>query len=202
MTKGEDIAVHLGRDVRHLEPVALAESDESLAARAATDPAAMTELYRRYVARVDRYCRRRLRDPHLAEDVTSQIFLKALEGLRRGRIEHVSSWIFTIAHNEVVSHYRRERHDVGIDEVAEVASHGRAVEDAAIAQSDARDMRSLLPLLTADQQRVIELRLAGLTSLEIRQVLGRSRSWVGTTEHRAVNRLRDLMITRHTGKGR
>ena len=202
MTKGEDIAIHLGRDVRHLEPVALVESDESLAARAATDPAAMTELYRRYVARVDRYCRRRLRDPNVAEDVTSQVFLKALEGLRRARVEHVSSWIFTIAHNEVVSLYRRERHDVGIDEVADVASDGRAVEDAAIAQSDARDMRSLLPLLTADQQRVIELRLAGLTSLEIRQVLGRSRSWVGTTEHRAVNRLRDLMITRHTGKGR
>ena len=153
----------------------------------------MTELYRRYVARVDRYCRRRLRNPDLVEDVTSQIFLKVLEGLRRGRIEHVASWIFTIAHNEVVSLYRRERHDVGIDAAEDMASDSQTVEETVIALSATRDLRAMLPLLTADQQRVIELRLAGLTSLEIRQVLGRSRSWVGTTEHRAVRRLRDLM---------
>ena len=94
---------------RHLEPLAWAEYDESLAVRAANDPAAMTELYRRFVVRVDRYCRRRLQDPELAEDVTSQIFLKVLEGLRKRRVENVASWIFTIAHNEVVSQYRRRR---------------------------------------------------------------------------------------------
>ena len=202
MTQLEDIVGHVGRDGRYLEPVAWTDSDESLAARAATDSAAMTELYRRYVVRVDRYCRRRLRNPELAEDVTSQIFLKVLEGLRRGRVEQVGSWLFTIAHNEVVSHYRRDRHDVGIDAAEEMASDSHTVEEAAIALSATRDLRAMLPLLTADQQRVIELRLAGLTSLEIRQVLGRSRSWVGTTEHRAVRRLRDLMTADHSREER
>src|SRR5688572_32299746 len=102
------------RGATYLEPVVWTESDEGLAARA-TEPAAMTELYRRYVHRVDRYCRRQLQNADLAEDVTSQVFVKALEGLRRNRIENVASWIFTIAHNEVVALYRRQRNDVGLD---------------------------------------------------------------------------------------
>ncbi|HYP60004.1 MAG TPA: sigma-70 family RNA polymerase sigma factor [Thermomicrobiales bacterium] len=202
MTEREDIAAMRTRDERHLEPLAWAESDELLAVRAANDPAAMTELYRRFVVRVDRYCRRRLQDPELAEDVTSQIFLKVLEGLRKRRVENVASWIFTIAHNEVVSQYRRRREFVGITEAVLAGGDDGMLEDTVITAADARDLRALLPLLSADQQRVLELRLAGLTSLEIRQVLGKSRSWVGTTEHRAVHRLRDLMTPNHPGEER
>jgi DNA-directed RNA polymerase specialized sigma24 family protein len=77
-----------------------------------------------------------------------------------------------------------------------VVSPDISLETAVIAQGDARDLRSLLPRLTGDQRRLIELRLAGLTSLEIRQVLGKSRSWVGTTQYRAVHRLRELMDAR------
>jgi RNA polymerase sigma-70 factor (ECF subfamily) len=202
MTEREDIVAMRTRDERHLEPLAWAESDESLAARAGAEPAAMTELYRRYITRVDRYCRRRLQDPELAEDVTSQIFLKVLEGLRKRRVENVASWIFTIAHNEVVSQYRRRREFVDTVEAAEVAGDGVALEDAVITSADVHDLRALLPLLSADQQRVLELRLAGLTSLEIRQLLGKSRSWVGTTEYRAVHRLRDLMTPNQPGEER
>ena len=162
----------------------------------------MTELYRRYIVRVDRYCRRRLQDPELAEDVTSQIFLKVLEGLRKRRVENVASWIFTIAHNEVVSQYRRRHVYVGITEATLADGDEGMLEDAVITAADAHDLRALLPLLSADQQRVLELRLAGLTSLEIRQLLGKSRSWVGTTEYRAVHRLRDLMAPNHPGEER
>lgn len=200
MTEREDMVDYRDRGAPRLQPVAWAESDESLAARAATDPAAMTELYRRYVHRVDRYCRRQLRNTSLAEDVTSQVFVKALESLRRNRIENVASWIFTIAHNEVVSHYRRRRNEIGLDLADDVMSNDISPEEAAITRSDSHDLRMLLPRLTTDQQRVIELRLAGLTSLEIQDVLGKSRSWVGTTQHRAVHRLRELMAPpRHEG---
>jgi len=202
MTEREDIAAMRTRDERHLEPLAWAESDESLAARAAADAVAMTELYRRYVARVDRYCRRRLQDPELVEDVTSQIFLKVLEGLRKRRVENVASWIFTIAHNEVVSQYRRRRELIGITEAVLALGDDDQLEDTIITQVVAGDLRAMLLRLSADQQRVLELRLAGLTSREIRHVLGRSQTWVGTTEYRAVHRLRDLMAPNHPGEER
>jgi len=56
-----------------------------------------------------------------------------------------------------------------------------------------RELWDLLPLLGEDQRQVLELRLAGLSSGEIEIVLGKSRSWVGVTQHRAVLRLRALM---------
>jgi len=169
-----------------------AETDESLAAVAATDPAAFAELYRRYVGRIYRYCDRRLRDQGLAEDATSQVFLKALESLQRKRIDNVASWLFSIAHNEVIDRYRRQRNDADYATL-DLASPGDTPEDLAILQSEVSDVRRALVQLTSDQQRVIELRLAGLTTPEIQEVLGKGRSWVGTTQFRALLRLRALM---------
>jgi RNA polymerase sigma-70 factor (ECF subfamily) len=181
--------------------VAGGETDEYLAGLAASDPAAFAELYRRYVARIHRYCSRRLRDQGLAEDATSQVFLKALESLRRKRIDNVASWLFAIAHNEVVDRYRRHHPDTPYDQQQDLASTDRSPEELAIAASASSDLRRLLPYLSADQQRVIELRLAGLSTQEIQDVLGRSRSWVGTTQHRALHRLRELMHAPRAGEG-
>jgi RNA polymerase sigma-70 factor (ECF subfamily) len=185
-----------------MPPVHLAggETDESLAAVAASDPAAFAELYRRYVVRIHRYCSRRLRDQGLAEDATSQVFLKALESLQRKRIDNVASWLFSIAHNEVIDRYRRQRNDAAYESL-DLASPGQTPEDLAIARSEASELRRVLPHLTPDQQGVIELRLAGLTTPEIQEVLGKGRSWVGTTQHRALYRLRELMHAPRAGKG-
>lgn len=188
---------------RSLAQVAVAsrESDELLAVRAATEPAAFAEIYRRYVVRIDRYCNRRLGDRDLAQDATSQIFLKALESLQRKRVDNVASWLFSIAHNEVIDRYRRRHHDAVLDRMLDLASQDRSPEDLAITHSETSDLRKMLSYLTADQQRVVELRLAGLTTQEIQDVLGKGRSWVGTTQHRALRRLRELLDTAQSGEG-
>lgn len=188
------------RSPTHVE-VASRESDVLLAARAATDPSAFAELYQRYVVRIHRYCSRRLANDDLAEDATSQVFLKALESLRRQRIDNVPSWLFSIAHNEVVDRYRRQTHHRSIDDMNDLASTGRSLEDAAIGHLEATDLRALLPRLTADQQRVIELRLAGLTNSEIQDVLGKGKSWVTTTQFRALHALRELIDQPGSAKG-
>jgi RNA polymerase sigma-70 factor (ECF subfamily) len=169
------------------------ESDESLAARAAGDPLATEELYRRYVHRVYAYCKRRLNDEDAARDATSAVMLKALEGLYRSRVNNVASWIFSIAHNEVVSLYRRRRATVGLEFAVNVVDGGISPENQALAGATVRELRSVLAQLSPDQQQVVTLRLAGLDGGEICAVLGKSRSWVDTTQFRAIRRLRDLM---------
>lgn len=188
------------RSPAHAEVVS-GESDELLAVRAATDPAAFAELYRRYVVRIHRYCNRRLPDPGLVEDATSQVFLKALESLRRKRIDNVASWLFAIAHNEVVDHYRRRHYDVPLQEMREIGNGEISTEELAVRQLEYGRLHALLPRLSADQQRVVELRLGGLTTREIQDVLGKGESWVKVTQHRALNRLRDLMDAPGAGKG-
>lgn len=173
--------------------VVSAESDELLAARVATDPAAFAELYARYVVRIDQYCSYRLRDEDQAQDATSQVFLKALEGLRRKPIDRVASWLFTIAHNEVVDRYRQQSRHTTIERAGPLASPDLSPEDLAVIGSESAELWDLLPMLTDDQRQVIELRLAGLTTHEIQDALGRNRSWVGTTQHRALRRLRALL---------
>jgi RNA polymerase sigma-70 factor (ECF subfamily) len=174
-------------------PTLLSDSDEDLAARAATDPSAFAEIHRRYVDRIYRYCQRRLRSDDEIEDATNQIFLNALEGLHRTRIRHVQPWLFSIAHNVVTDRYRSRRKDAAIDLAWNVPSLSDSPEEAAIAHGDAADLYAALACLTSDQRQVVELRLSGLTGPEIRTVLGRSRSWVDTTQFRALKRLRELL---------
>ncbi len=175
------------------------DTDEFLARRAATDPAAFAEIYRRYVSRIHRYCKSRLHDEALAEDATSQVFLKALEHLQRKRISNVESWLFSIAHNEVIDRYRRQRNHAPY-ETLDLASPERSPEEFALARSELSDVQRALAHLTPDQQRVIELRMAGLTTAEIQEVLGKGRSWVGTTQFRALRKLREIMHPPRAGE--
>ena len=91
------------------------DPDAMLALRARNDPEAFGLLYARYVHRVYAYCKRRLNDEESVRDATSAVMLKALEGLYCSRVNNVASWIFSIAHNEVVSLYRRRHMTVGLE---------------------------------------------------------------------------------------
>ena len=169
------------------------DSDESLAASAARDPDAFAELYRRYYDPIRRYCGFRLEDQSAADDATSEIFVRALEALHRAPVTRVRPWLFTIAHHQITDRYRRRRDEVGLDHAAAALSEDDSPEETAVARSEAAALLRAIAKLGPDQARVIELRLSGLDGPEIRQVLNRSRSWVDTTQYRALIRLRDLM---------
>jgi RNA polymerase sigma-70 factor (ECF subfamily) len=169
------------------------ESDESLAARAARDADAFAELYRRYVGPIRRYCGFQLRDWWAVDDVTSEIFVKALESLHKTSVANVRPWLFTIARHHLADQSRRRRDEVDLGETEEVPSNTPGPEEQAITRLDRDELREAIARLTADQAQVIELRLSGLDGPEIRQVLGRSRSWVDTTQYRALISLRRLM---------
>lgn len=178
------------------------ESDEALAARAAWDSDAVAELYRRYAGPIRRYCALRLRDWWAVEDVTSEIFVKALESLHTTSVSHVRPWLFTIAHHQLTDRYRRRRDEVDLDTTMDLPSMAMGPEETAIGRSDAAMLRWAIDQLKPDQARVVELRLAGLDGPEIREVLQRSRSWVDTTQYRALIALRRLLTTDQPGKGR
>jgi RNA polymerase sigma-70 factor, ECF subfamily len=164
--------------------------------RAAGDPLATEELYRRYVHPVYAYCKRRINDVDAARDATSAVMLKALEGLYRSRVDNVATWIFSIAHNEVVSLYRRRHTTVGLEFAVNVVDGNVSPENQALAGATARELRNMLAQLSPDQQQVVTLRLAGLDGGEICTVLGKSRSWVDATQALAIRCLCDLWDSR------
>ena len=126
--------------------------DESLAQRAKSDPAAFAPLYRRYARPIYGYCARRLDSRELAEDATSQVFLRALGAIGGYRGDAFRSWLFTIAHHVVVDHYRRLKPADPLDDAFEIASGEASPEEVALHREDARNVRRLLAKLTPEQR--------------------------------------------------
>jgi RNA polymerase sigma-70 factor, ECF subfamily len=172
------------------------EDDEQLAARAGRDFAAFAELYQRYLEPVYRYVRSQTRDRATAEDLTAQVFFKALSaaGTYKGDGSY-RSWIFTIARNTVAS-WRAERKKklVPIDDLPEHADPAPSAQSLAIASEDRALLWTAVARLPEAQREVVRLRYRReLTIDEIARVTRRSSGAVRVLLHRARTRLGHLL---------
>lgn len=182
------------------ERLSSVESDHELAniAAAKEDPHAFAPLYRRYVGLVYHYALGRLRDPHRAEDATSQTFTRALQALpsfereRRADGTTFRSWLMTIARNTVIDAARRQRPTDSLDS-ARSALSDPGPEHAAIASSEQARVHVAIAQLPETQRQIVELRLVGLKGTEIADVLDMSAGAVKTANYRAYQRLRELL---------
>jgi RNA polymerase sigma-70 factor, ECF subfamily len=175
--------------------------DATLVIAAQLDRRAFAPLYMRYVEPVYRYCVRWLGVKEAAEDVTAHVFARAMDALPRFRNDGPSfrSWLFAIAHNALVDAQRAQR-PTGSFSLAAVVPDGRpGPEDQALADEEQRTVLELLSGLAPEQRRVLELRLAGLTTKEIAAVLGRSPEAVRMTQSRAAARLREMLGSSREG---
>ena len=169
------------------------EEDDSMLVKAAQrDPAAFIALYRRYVTPVYRYLYNHVGNPADAQDLTAQVFLEALEGLRRYRERgSFAGWLFTIARRRVIGHYR-DRPAVSLNDVPDlieeddVPSH--VIQDEALQR-----LRVLVAQLDDDERELLRLRFAaGLTFGQMSAVLGRGEAAVKMALHRLLGRLRAM----------
>lgn len=159
--------------------------------------AAFTPLYERYVDAVYGYCLNRVSDPERAADLTSRIFTRALQALPkyRGRQGTFRSWLFTIAHNQVVDSYRQGGRDVPLDDLhVRTVPAGNPGPERLAEQNDLRRaFAEAMAQLTDSQRDVVALRLAGLTGPEIAAATESRLSAVKSTQFRAYARLRELL---------
>lgn len=163
-------------------------------ALARRDPAGFAALYETYAQAIFRYCLFRLGTREQAEDATSQIFLKALAGLKSHREgSSFRSWLFAIAHNTVTDIYRSSRPIWPLSLVADLLDRRPGVEEEVLDHIERDELYLLLRRLPMGQRQVMELRLAGLSSAETAEILGRSLGSVKIAQVRSVQKLRSLM---------
>ena len=158
--------------------------------------AAIAGLFEEYYDKVVRYIYIRISDQPEAEDLAGEVFLKALKsmGSYRGSAEQLRFWIFKIARNIVIDHYRKmsKRKTVNLDDV-EIADSTN-VEEMAEQRLQIGELTKAMKQLTEAQREVIGLRFfAGLSSAETAQVLGKSSGAVREMQCDAIQRLRKLM---------
>jgi RNA polymerase sigma-70 factor (ECF subfamily) len=140
---------------------------------------------------VYRYVFARVQDTATAEDLTADVFFKAWRKWPPRKLNDGApkAWLFRIARNLVVDHYRAEgrRPAVGLDEV-EV--HDRRPNPGGDDHLDVLTVRVALASLSARDQNVLSLRLAGLSNKEIASVLKIDKGAAGMACLRALKRLR------------
>ncbi len=163
---------------------------------AALDREAFGQLYRRYVTRIHRYIAYQINDRVLAEDLTNQVFLRAMQAI--GRYEHRSvsefnAWLYRIAKNVVVDNWRSRRDTVPLDE-ALVAERGETLDAHFESLARRDELRQAMARLTDDQRQVLTYRFGlGLTHGEAARLLGRNEPAVRALQFRAVSALRKIM---------
>jgi RNA polymerase sigma-70 factor (ECF subfamily) len=138
--------------------------DESLVHRAKRhDEAALTQLYEENFDKIYRYIVLKIGDRTEAEDMTQQVFLNAFKSIASYKHKGYpfSSWLFRIAHNQIVDHLRRKsrRPTVPLDEALAVGGNDPRRE--AELNMDLEQLVSATRNLTAAQREVISLRFAG-----------------------------------------
>jgi RNA polymerase sigma-70 factor (ECF subfamily) len=157
------------------------------------DAEAFACLYACYVERITRYVYFRVTDHELAEDITSRIFLKMLEKLDTYQIGQspVIAWLYRMAHNAVIDHYRMKKTFVSLEDVhqAEIRQEDRSEEKLDL-QIKSEQLRAALQVLTEEQQRVLILKfIDGLSTREIARRLGKQQGAVRSLQMRALQRL-------------
>ncbi len=156
-----------------------AKQEQQLVHQACQDVAAFHALYDRYFPRVYSYVHYRVGQVQDAEDLVSQTFLKALEGMHRFEYregQSFASWLFRIAHNLVNDLYSRPQHEgttVPIDAVLDLPDPHLLPDDVAVQQEQFNYLRQLIRTLSPRRQEVIILKFyGGLRNREIAGALG------------------------------
>lgn len=172
----------------HLEDA----EEEALVRAAQADPRHFTSLYTGYLPRIYNYIMGRVSDPTSAEDISSRVFLKALEGLPNYQ-PHApfAAWLFTIARNEIVTHYRQRQKQLPFGErLDSQPDAGVELQNRVVRDEQLHRLAKLVRALDEEKQEVLRLRFAaGLTYREIASVLGKSEAAVKMAAHRLLRHL-------------
>ena len=166
-----------------------AETQERLLVQAAQkDRARFADLYENHFERVYVYIIRRVRDRHVAEDLTSEVFHKALAALPNFDWRGIpfAAWLFRIAANIVSDNWKATAKEVAEDPPEQASSQPDPEEIERRAE-----LFRLVALLPEDQGRVIEMRFTeGKSIREIATELARSEGAVKQLQFRALETLR------------
>jgi len=172
--------------------------EESLVRRAQQqDQQAFAQLYEEHFDKIYRYVALRIGDRAEAEDITQQVFLKALRSISSFRWKGTpfSAWLFRIAHNQMVDHLRKKTKQatVPIDESAISSSNDPQL---LIEQKlNIEQLISATKRLTEAQREVISLRFAGeLPITQVAKIMGKSEGAVKALQHSAIVALRKVLL--------
>ena len=151
---------------------------------------ALEELYLLHFDRIYSYLHMSVGNRHDAEDLTTQTFLKMLEAIGRFRWQSApfSAWLFRIAHNLAMDHFRASRRSQPEEEVPEPPGAEEAsAEEEAMQSIGRQSMLELIERLSPEQQQVLTLKFVfNFPNAEVATILGKTEGAIKSLQHRAL----------------
>jgi RNA polymerase sigma-70 factor (ECF subfamily) len=158
--------------------------------------ASIGQLYEQYQAHVYRYLYYLVGDVHIAEDLTSDVFLRMIRSLPNYRYQGISfqAWLFQIAHNLAVDYFRKVGNRSQV-ELEENLRSGETDLDKTVEQNLTSELlRKALDNLNHAQREVIVLRfVAGMPIAQVAQTLRKSEDTVKGLQRRGLAALRNIL---------
>ena len=175
------------------------QDEEGLVRRAQQqDSEAFAQLYEAYFDKIYRYIVMRIRNEMEAEDIAQQVFMKMLHSISSYKSKGVpfSSWVYRIAHNQVIDYFRRQNKKATVDiEGLQLPSTGDDPQHMIERQVDIEELKKATQRLTPAQQEVLSLRFAGeLPIAQCAQIMGKSEGAIKALQHSAVLALRKALV--------
>lgn len=164
-----------------------------LAREAVANAEAFTELYHRHVTRVYRYHLAHTGNPKDAEDLTSQTWMAALEGIRSFRgTGSFAAWIMGIASKKRLMYFRGNKREVALEAALHIPSPGLTPDKEAHQRLQMESISRALRLISPDRAEALILSFfGGLSNLEISRVLNKTEAAVKMLISRGVQDLRE-----------
>ena len=156
----------------------------------AGDRDALEELYLIHFDRIYGYLHLTVGNRHDAEDLTTQTFLRMLESIGKFRFQSApfSAWLFRIAHNLSMDHFRAARRWQPEEDVPEPAGgEERSAEEQALHSIGRQSMLAMIDDLSDEQRQVLSLKfLFNFSNGEVATILGKTEGAVKSLQHRAL----------------
>jgi RNA polymerase sigma-70 factor, ECF subfamily len=170
--------------------------EDRLIERAKEDPEAFGELYDHYFGQIYRFVYSRVHIQDAAEDVTSEVFFKALRALPRYKPSGhpFSAWLYQISVNAIADHYRAKRPESDLDAAIGVAARQTAVDEQIAQRDEAARVWAAIDGLPAQQRTALVLKFGeDLKLAQIGAIMGKSEGAVKLLVHRGMIGLRQRL---------
>src|SRR6059058_4495927 len=166
------------------------------------DRSALEELYLIHFDRIYSYLHVSVGNRHDAEDLTTQTFLKMLEkiGSFKWQSAPFSAWLFRIAHNLAMDHFRARRRWQPEEEVPEPPGEEEPSAELAAMKTIGREsMLKLIERLSPEQQQVLTLKFVfNLPNAEVAAILDKTEGAIKSLQHRALVSLQKQIARQET----
>jgi len=153
------------------------------------------QLYDKYIRKIYDFIYFKTHHKETAEDLTSRTFMKAVEKLSTFDTDKgtFQAWIYQIARNTVIDHYRTKKIDSNIEDIWDLSSHEDLVRDFDTREK-LKSVEKYLSTLSAEQRDIVIMRVwQGMSHSEIAEALGKTEASVKMSYSRTIRTLREKM---------